>query len=202
MAKRGRKKGLPNLKRVEGGFVNQHGVFFTTEQRKALERATAKSNRIRDKQIKEEAARPIKNAGRVIVPDRTQLHLMHGQSDMILSHQYKSLQHFKSMEDYEDYMTKQSRIHSGDYLDDKARLYKRNFMESLLDTYGDEAKDIAMKVRMMKPQEYMQLVEDDEVLEIRYVPSDMRVPGRLNQLRAALGMKPKDEWYDEEYDEE
>lgn len=201
MAKRGRKKGLPNLKKVEGGYLNQHGIFFSQEQKKALERATAKSNRIRNKMIKEDAARPIVVAGKVKAQDRTQLHLMGGQSDMILSHQYRSLQQFKSMEDYEHYMTKQSQIHSGEYLKDKARLYKRNFMESLLETYGDQAKDIAMKVRMMDPMKYMQMVEDDEVLEIRYVPSDQKVDGRLNQLRAALGMKPKDEWLEEEIDE-
>ena len=196
----GRQEGRKNLKRVNGGFQNQHGVTFTPEQKRALERAVNRSNYRRKKMIAEYDEAGITSTKK---PDPNQLRLMgKDESDFIISRQSKSMQRFKSMEEYEQFMDKQARIQSGDYLLEKARLYKRNFMTSLTETYGDEAKDIVMKIRMMKPEEYMKKVASDEVLEIRYVPSDMQVSGRLNQLRAALGMKLKDEWFDEEYDVE
>ena len=187
----GRQPGRKNLVRVDGGYRNQHGVTFTAEQKKALERAVNRSNYQRKKMIAEEDS---------LNPNANQLRLMGKESDYIISRQSKSMQRFKSLEEYEQFMDKQARIQSGDYFLEKARLYKRNFTTSLLETYGDEAKDIAMKIRMMKPEEYMKKVASDEVLEIRYVPSDMLVSGRLNQLRAALGMKLKEDWPDEEFD--
>lgn len=191
--KGGRQTGRKNLKKVPGGFQNQHGVIFTQEQRKALERSVARSNYQRKKMKAEEDK---------LNPNASQLRLMGKESDFIISRQSKSLQQFKSMADYDKFMRKQERIQSGEHFLDKARLYKRNFIKSLLDTYGSEARDIAMKIRMMKPADYMRKVAADETLEIRFVPSDAKVSGRLNQIRAALGMKLKDEWNEEEFDEE
>ena len=189
----GRTPGKKNLQRVDGGLRNQYGVVFTEEQKKALERAVNRSNRQRKKMIAEEDK---------LNPNASQLRLMGKESDFILARQSKSLQRFKSMEDFENFLKKQERIASGDYLLDRARLYKRNFTKSLLETYGDDAKDIAMKIRMMKPDEYMRMVASNEELEIRYVPSDMVVSGRLNQIRSILGMKLKDDWVEEEYEVE
>lgn len=187
----GRNPGRKNLTKTELGYLNQYGVQFTEEQKRALERAVDRSNYRRKKMIAE-VDKVDQNAN--------QLRLMGKESDFIISRQSKSLQRFKSMEDFERFMDKQDRIQSGEYLADRARMYKQNFSKALLETYGDEAKDIVMKVRMMKPEEYIKMVAEDEVLEIRYVPSDMKVSGRLNQLRAHLGMKLKEDWVDEIYE--
>lgn len=187
----GRGTGKKNLKKVDGGLQNKHGVVFTPEQKKALERAVDRSNYRRKKMLKHEME---------VNPEKAQLsdlRTMGKESVYSIARQSKSLQRFKSMEEYERYMDKQARIQSGEYQLERARLYKRNFIDSLLDVYGNEARDIAMKVRMMKPEEYMLKVAGDEVLEISYVPSDRKVTGRLNQLRAHLGMKLKPEWPDE-----
>lgn len=197
--KRGRPAGQPNLKRVDGGYVNQHGVKFTAEQKKALELSVNRSNYQRKKEIASDRAKPHTVAGEVI-GDTNQLRLMGKENEFIVSHQPKTLQKFKSMEEYENFMRKQDAIQSGDYALDKARAYKRNFMNSLRDTYGDEAKDIINKVRRMNPKKYIEAVGSDEVLEIRYAPSDQKTQGRLNEIRKALGMEQVDEWPDEEYE--
>lgn len=186
------KTGRKNMRQVEPGlWENEYGVRFTTAERRALKRAEQKSQAIREKQIAEMGT-PTEH--------QSQLRLMgKEENEFIISRQDKPLQKFKSRESFEKYLEKQARIHSGEYQLERARLYKRNFINSLMDTYGDDAKDIAMKVRMMKPDEYMKMVAGDEVLEISYVPSDMYVSGRLNQLRAHLGMKLKDDWVNEEY---
>lgn len=197
-AKRGRPAGMPNLKKVDGGYVNQHGVRFTPEQKRALERAVDKSNKQRKLEIEADRKKPHRVAGEVI-GDKNQLHLMNKENEFIVSHQPKTLQKFESMEDYNNFMRKQKAIQSGDYAIDKARAYKRNFMRSLKETYGDEATDIINKVRRMNPKKYIEMVGNDEVLEIRYAPSDQKTSGRLNEIRNALGMEEKDEWPEEEY---
>lgn len=180
----GRSPGRKNLQRVDGGLRNQYGVTFTEEQKKALERAVDRSNYRRKKQVAEADA---------INPNNAQLRLMGKESDFIISRQSKSLQRFKSMADYEAFMDKQARIQSGEYLEERTRLYKRNYMQALDNVFGEDAKDIKMKVRMMKPEQFRKMVEGDELLEISYVYDPSARTGKMNQIRASFGMKLKEE---------
>ena len=179
----GRQTGRKNLKRVPGGYTNQHGVTFTEEQKKALERAVNRSNYQRKKMLGEEEK---------LNPQATQLRLMGKESDFILSRQSKSLQRFKSMADYEAYMDKQARIQSGEYLDDMTRLYKKNYMKAVANELDDPG--IAMRVRMMKPEEFRKIVETHgDEMEISYVYDPTTQVARRNKIREILGMKPVDE---------
>lgn len=184
----GRQEGRKNLKKVPGGFQNQHGVTFTVEQRKALERAVNRSNYQR-KKMQAEADK--------LNPNNSQLRLMGKESDFILSRQSKSLQRFKSLEDFEKYMDKQARIASGEYLEDMTRLYKRNYMQALENVFGDDAKDVKMKVRMMKPADFRRLVESDELAEIGFIYDPSARQGKLNQIRASFGMRQKEDLFDD-----
>ena len=180
----GRKPGKKNLVRTDGGLKNKHGVTFTEEQKKALERAVNRSNYQR-KKMQAEADK--------LNPQGAQLRLMGKESDFIISRQSKSLQQFKSMEDYEKYMDKQARIQSGEYLDERTRAYKRNYMKALDNAFGDDAIDIKMKVRMMKPEEFRKMVESDEMAEIGYIYDPQARSGKLNQIRSSFGMKQKED---------
>ena len=181
--KGGRQPGKKNLKRVDGGYINQHGVTFTEEQKKALERAVNRSNYVHKKMQAEADA---------INPNNAQLRLMGKESDFIISRQSKSLQRFKSMADYESFMEKQAKIQSGEYLDDRTRLYKRNYMKALDNAFGDDAKDVKMKVRMMKPADFRAMVERDELAEIGYIYDPSAKAGKLNQIRATFNMNEKE----------
>lgn len=194
------KTGRVNMKRVDGGWMNQHGVVFTDAERRAMRRATKRSNAKRAAEVAAWEKQPHKVGGVELAPDKTQLLTMGKQPEFIVSQQHGNPQKFTTKAEYEKYMQKQARIASGEYERDKIRMYKRNFTTALLETYGDDAKDIAMKIRTMKPEEYMRMVANDERLEIRYVPSLEKVDGRLNELRQALGMKLKDEHIDETLD--
>ena len=181
----GRQPGRKNLKKVHGGYENQYGVKFTAEQKKALERAVNTSNR-RRKKMQEEADK--------LNPQNSQLRLMGKESDFIITRQSKSLQQFKSLEDFERFMDKQGRIQSGEYLEDMTRLYKRNYMKALDNVFGDDAAGVKMKVRMMKPEEFRRLVETvGDEMEIGYIYDPIARTGKLNQIRANLGMKPLEE---------
>lgn len=192
----GRKKGSPNLKRVDGGYQNQYGVVFTEAQKKALESAVNRVNYKRTKMLEAEGNLPRLVGGVDTGQKVSQLQLMGKESDFIISRKSKSMQGFKSLDDYDKYMKKLEYIHSGSYVDDKTRHYKRNHMKALEHVFGDEAKDVVMKIRMMKPEEYRRLIQSDEMLEVSYVYDPSARTGKLNQIRASLGMNLKEEEWD------
>lgn len=181
----GRTPGRKNLKKVDGGLQNQHGVVFTREQKRALERAVERSNYRVKKQVSEVDKRN---------PNHAQLRLMGKESDFIISRQSKSLQQFKSMADYEAFMDKQARIQSGQYLEDRTRLYKRNYMNALDNVFGDAAKGLKMKIRMMKPEKFRELVETlGDEMEIGYIYDPSARMGKLNKIRSLVGMRELEE---------
>lgn len=195
----GRKKGSGNLTKTAGGYVNQHGVSFTAEQKKALEKAVDKSNYRRKKMLEAEGQLDRLSGGQPTGQKVAQLQLMGKESDFIITRQSKSLQQFKSMEDFEKFMGKQERIASGEYLEEKTRAYKRNHMAALKNVFGDSAKDVIMKIRMMKPEDYRRLIQSEENLEVSYIYDPSTMGAKLNQIRTSLGMAEK---YEDEYEDE
>ena len=143
--------------------------------------------------LEEEAALPRKVAGKETGDTVQSLQLMGKESDFIISRKSKSLQRFQSKEDYNRYMKNLARVNSPDYLDERTRLYKRNHIKALERVYGDDAKDVMMKIRMMKPEEYRKLLQSDEMLEVGFVYDPSSASGKLNQIRASLGMKLKED---------
>lgn len=193
----GRSPGRPNLKKTDAGqLVNQYGVKFSPEEKRALENAVNTVNRKRARMLKEAATLPRMVAGRDTGDTVGSLQLMGKESDFILSKKTKSLQRFRSREQYENYMDTLKRVNSREYVDERIRLYKRNHMKALENAYGDDAKDVIMKIRMMKPKDYMKMIQQDESLEISYIYDPTARTGKLNQMRASMGMKLKDESID------
>lgn len=195
----GRAAGRKNLtKTPTGDVVNQYGVTFSTADKRALENAVNSANRRRKKMLKEAATLPRMVAGRDTGDTVGSLQLMGKESDFILAKKTKSLQRFRSRDQYEAYMKNLQRVNSPDYLDERIRMYKRNHMKALENAYGDDAKDVIMKIRMMKPKDYMKMIQQDETLEISYVYDPTERTGKLNQMRASMGMKMKeDDYFDE-----
>lgn len=177
----GRKKKVPNLKRVEGGFQNQHGVIFTPEQKKALENSVRRSNYAREKQLNAEYGD--KNA--------LQRYLSQ-ESDFIIARQARSLQGFKSMEEYEAFMDKQARIQSGEYLKDRTELYRANHILALESVFGDEGKDVIAKIESMDLAEYREMIKKDIFLEVNYIYDPSAMTGKLNQIRKSLKIQEKE----------
>lgn len=193
----GRAPGRKNLKKTgTGNLVNQFGVTFTPEEKRALENAVNTANRKRARMLKEAATLPRMVSGRDTGDTIGSLQLMGKESDFILAKKTKSLQRFRDREQYENYMKTLQRVNTRDYIEDRVRLYKRNHMKALENAFGDEAKDVMMKIRMMKPKDYMQMIQQDESLEISYIYDPTARSGKLNQIRASMGMKMKDESLD------
>lgn len=190
----GRQAGRKNLKTTaSGSLLNQHGVEFTPAEKKALENAVNRANAKRKKMLEMEAKMPRRVMGVDTGDTVGNLHLMGKESDFILARKTKSLQRFQTHEDYERYMKNLERVNQKDYITERVRLYKRNHIKAMENVFGDDAKDIAMKIRMMKPAEYMKMVQSDEMLEISYIYDPSARSGKMNQIRASLGMKLKEE---------
>lgn len=195
---KGRQKGRQNLKRTDqGDLLNQYGVVFTEQEKRALESAVNSANRKRSRMLKQEATLPRYVGGKDTGDTVGSLHLMGKESDFILAKKTKSLQRFHTKEQYEKYMKNLERVNTRDYVTERVRLYKRNHMKAIENAYGDDAKDILMKIRMMKPKDYMEMIQKDENLEISYIYDPSARSGKLNQIRASLGMNLKEEEYDE-----
>lgn len=194
----GRVEGRKNLKKIDGGVINQHGVIFSDAERKALESAVNTANRKRKRMLEAEGKLPRKVAGQETGQTVSTLQVMGKESDFIIARKSKSLQQFKTKEDYTRYMDRLRAVNSPTYIDDRTRLYKRNHMKAIENVFGDEAKDVLMKIRMMKPEEYRKLLQSDEMLEVGYLYDPSARAGKLNQIRASLGMKLKEEDFDEE----
>lgn len=195
----GRPKGSQNIIVTDqGSFINQHNITFTPEEKKALERAVDRSNYRRKKMLSEEAELPRLSGGKPTGEKVAQLQLMGKESDFIISRQSKSLNQFRSKEDFYSFLDKQEKIRSGEYLSDRVKLYKRNHQRALENVFGDDAKDVIMKIRMMKQKDYMQLIQKDEDLEINYIYDPSERAAKLNRIRAALGMKLKEDEIEEE----
>ena len=199
----GREKGRKNLKKTEtGNLLNQHGVEFTPEQKRALESAVNRANRTRMKMLEQEGNLPRYSGGKPTGQTVSTLQAMGKESDFIISRKSKSLQRFKSMADYEKYMKNLSIVNSPTYLDDRTRMYKRNHMAALENVFGDEAKDVIMKIRMMKPEQYRKMIQQDEFLEVSFVYDPIDRRAKLNKIRMSMGMKLKEddfEGIDEEF---
>ena len=190
----GRVAGRPNLKKQGGLLINQYGVAFTEEERKALTNAVNNVNRKRSKMLKEAAKLPRMVAGRETGDTVASLQLMGKESDFILAKKTKSLQRFQSRKQFDQYMKTLERVNKKDYVGERIRLYKRNHMKALENAFGADAKDVMMKIRMMKPADYMKMIEQDETLEISYVYDPSEASAKLNQMRAAMGMKLKEDY--------
>lgn len=201
--KAGGRYGRKNLQYLDGGKIkNQHGIVFTEKEKRALESAVTMANRKRAKQLKEVATLPRTVRG-IDTGDTLATKLQMGfESDFIISKKTKSLQRFTSRDQYNKYMKYLKSVNSPTYLDDRTRLYKRNYIKALTEVHGDAAKDIAMKIRMMKPKDFRKLIEQEELVEINdlYAPEDKA--SEREKLRASFGMKSKEDDAFENYDDE
>lgn len=187
----GRKAGRVNLKKVDGGVINKEGVFFSLDEKKALEQAVNTANRKRARMLKEEAALPRRWGG--IESGETvgdSLQKMNHESDFILRPKSKSLHQFDTKEAYEVYMRNLRRVNDRNYINIRVQQYKDNFCAGLENMFGDDAAQLVERIKVMKPKEYMRTVESDETLEFGYLYGPDAYYTKLNHMRNALKLPP------------
>lgn len=198
----GRSPGRGNLAKTGGKIVNAQGVEFTLEDKRRLENAVNRANAHRRAVLKKTATMPRlinvtdPSTGKLVRKDTGDtvgsLQAMGAESDFILQRKSKSLQRFNTREEFDNYMKNLDRVNSKDYLVTRIRQYKANHIKAIRNVLQDEG--IAMKIQMMPPEQYMAIsAQFEDILEIHYVYGNDERLAKINQIRAALGMKIKEE---------
>lgn len=186
--------GRKNLKHLDDGRIrNQHGVTFTDTERRRLETLVVRANKKRRDQLKEAATLPRMVRGEDTGDTLATKLQMGFESDFIIAKKSKSLQRFQTKTEYNKYINYLERVVSPEYLDERTRLYKRNYIDALRRVHGDAAKDIEMKVRMMKPADFRKKIEQEELVEISDIYAEQDKAAAREQLRASFGMRSKEE---------
>lgn len=197
----GRKKNVPNMIKTDSGsLVNQHGVKFTPEEKRALESAVNSANRKRARMLKEEGQLPRKVNGAESGESVESLQLMGKESDFIIAKRSKSLQRFKTHEQFERYLENTRRVTNRNYIDIRVKQYKDNYIKAIEGVFGHDADDVVDKIKKMPTRDYMRMVQADETLEIGFPYGPEGLSGKLNQIRASLGMTLMEEPIPEEMD--
>ena len=189
----GRTAGRKNLEKIDGGFRNQFGIEFTEAEKKALESAVNTANRKRARMLKAEANLPRMVDGKETGDTVKSLQLMGKESDFILAPKSKSLQRFKSREEFENYLDNLREVNDRGYIDKRTEAYRENYFTALDRAFGDEAEDIKEKLRSMTPKEYREFVaSNDDTLEIGYIYLPSKRTEKLNEIRSTLGLEAEE----------
>lgn len=186
----GRTKGEKNLVKVSGGVQNKHGVVFTEAERKALTNAVNTANRKRARLLKQEGDLHLFMGGQDTGQKlKDSLHLMGKESDFILAPKSKSLQRFKTKDEYDSYMRNLERVNDRGYINKRTEQYRENYKTALRNSFGNRADDIIEKIDKLSPAEYRKLVaQHDEDLEIHFVYSSDEETQKINVIRGALDL--------------
>ena len=184
----GRKKNSKNLKRVDGGLQNQHGIIFTDAEKRALESAVNSANRKRRRLLQQEGSIFLRDSkGRKT--QHTVGQQIGKESNFILAPKTKSLQRFKSKEQFENYLANLRHVNERGYIDNRTEQYRQNYFTALDNAFGDEAADIKAKLESMSLKEYREFVASaDDVLEIGYIYLSSTRTIKLNAIRSMLGL--------------
>ena len=190
-----------NLKRNNGYIINQHGVKVTEEELKQLKNMAARVNYKRQKMIEKYEDQPLTYGGKPTPASRLQLSLMGRENDIIIRKRHAAINAFRTKGEFNKYMKGLNKALETDYLQVRAKQYKKNLMTKIQSAYGnypDAIKGVLMKIQMTPLNKFMDMVAQDEIMEIKTHYQTGDELGRINALRDYLGLKPMEYDYIED----
>lgn len=205
MARKKGRKGAPNLIRKDNTIINKYDVKISQDEARRLENLVRQVNRKRAKMEQAFKDKPLYYGKQRLDESREQLRLMGEEMDIMIRKRSASLHQFTSRGAFNKYMKSLEKAAATDYLDYRAKLYKRNYMKALQENYGEYPellKGALMKVRMMKPADFVNWVGTDRLGQIKFHYDVGGKIQRLNDLRDRLGLRDHGAYSDvEEMDE-
>jgi len=192
----GRKSGSKNLKKVNnrGRVENEHGVQFTKGELSKLKNLVSQVNRKSEKMRSMEGSmeRFVGGVG-TKQTNKESIHAMGEESDFLFSKKRGGVGRFKTKEEYNHYMTSLRKFASPHYEKRKAKLFQKNHIKAIASEFGSKGDRLAKVIKAMSPEQYMKVVQRDEVMKIKhtYEPSNGK-PGykddRINAMLNAIGV--------------
>lgn len=171
----GRKKGQKNLKKVGKKFENQHGVLFTENEKKKLEKLVNSVNRKRKSIMTDERKRDIRSALGVHPDFEYGVHpeknlWATGADTLLTRNRSKSLQRFKTKEEYKMYIKELRNLSSKDYVSKRMKLHKRNKLKALKSVVGNT--DVVKGLRKLSVEVWGDIIAKDLLPEIHFINSE------------------------------
>lgn len=173
----GRNKGKKNLTRLDdGSYVNQYGVVFSQDEKKRLESSVNTANRKRKKMIERTDSLPILFGGQPTGQTQRDLRTMGKPSDFLITQKTKSLQRFRTKEDYYTYMEALQRVNSRDYVERRVDLYRNNIIQAGISSgvinNSRKGRIIEQTLRSLSPEEFARLAIQEQIFDFTFWDSD------------------------------
>lgn len=200
--KKGPGRSGPNLKRTDDYIINQHGVKITHEEARQLRNIVARVNYRAAKMEKQFEGQPLYFGGQQLQENRQQLKLMGEEMDIMIRKRSAALQGFTSKKQFNAYLRNAQRAADVDYLDYRAKLYKKNLQEAIKKEFGmypELTKGLDMRIRMMKPKDVIKLVGSNRAFQISYVYSAEGKLSQLMDMRSVFNLRSPYDDYDEDF---
>ena len=185
----GRKKGQKNLKRVGKRYENEHGVQFTEREKKQLESLVNSVNRKRKKIMTDKKMLDTRTALGVD-PDfvfglHSEKNLWGTGADTLLTkNRSKSLQRFKTKEEFKTYMKDLRRLSDEKYVEKRIKMAQKNKIKALESVFGDDAKEMVKGLRRLSPEEYQKVLANHSMPSINYMYSDEEYDNALEKVKS------------------
>lgn len=185
----GRKKGQKNLKRVGKRYENEYGVQFTEREKKQLESLVNSVNRKRKKIMTDKKMLDTRTALGVD-PDfvfglHSEKNLWGTGADTLLTkNRSKSLQRFKTKDEFKSYMKDLRRLSDGKYVEKRIKMAQKNKIKALETVFGDDAKHMVKGLRRLSPEEYQKVLSNHAMPSINYMYSEEEYDNALEKVKS------------------
>lgn len=187
----GRIKGKQNLRYEGNKIINQNGVVFTQDEKKALENLVNSASRKRKHMLELEQSLPFISGGvnmGMTVGDA--VGRMGKESDFILVPKSKSLNRFTSKKEYNKYIKNLKRVVDRKYIDKRIVQYKKNINKAVHRALSSkQAWHIVRELNKLSPEDFMKMAQSDETLEFSYIYGPDGQRNKAIKVMNALHMK-------------
>ena len=181
-----KRKGNKNLVKLDDGVKNKYGVIFTDEEKRALESKVNSANAKRRKLLKDRNSdiRTIFGVAQDynVGDDFT-------SRDFLFAKKTKSLQRFKTKQEYDTYINYLNRVNQRDYIDKKLSIYKDNYIKAIDKTFSSDGKQAIEKIKNLNLNGFAKLMNSELYSGISYIYSFEEYQIRLEGLNAILGVE-------------
>lgn len=188
----GRKKGQKNLSHTGGRTTNQYGVSFTENEKKKLESLVNSVNRKRKNILTNPKMLDTRTALGVdpdfIFGVHSEKNLWGTGADTLLTkNRSKSLQRFKTKDEFRQYMKDLKRLSDKAYVDKRMKLYRKNKIKAMKNVFGSDVKDIVKGLNKLTDKEYKEILANHSLPSISFMYTEEEYDKALEKIKTNYG---------------
>ena len=180
-----KKKSYKRLPRTpRGSLILPSGEKITPAEQRALRSAVNSANRKIARKLKQRAV----GQGSVKqVLSFMERELFGYETDFVLRKKSAKFNRFKTHKEFSNYLRSVRKIASGEYERRRGAIYKENYITALKEAFGSSARKVITKVRNMPLNDFINMVDNEELEEIGFVYYDPQSE-KLARIESQLGV--------------